>query len=111
MPPTATMHTGTRPIATDELKPNAFSLSVYGDSSGVIHDLVESIRVHGILVPLVVTPEASGWEVLSGHRRLACAARWACARSPARCGHSAPGSRDSGRSSSTTASVARRSAS
>ncbi|MBV8611731.1 MAG: ParB N-terminal domain-containing protein [Singulisphaera sp.] len=73
MPPTATTHTGTRPIATDELKPNAFSLSVYGDSSGEIHDLVESIRVHGILVPLVVTPEASGWEVLSGHRRLACA--------------------------------------
>ncbi|MBV8077000.1 MAG: ParB N-terminal domain-containing protein, partial [Planctomycetaceae bacterium] len=73
MPPTATTHTGTRPIATDELKPNAFSLSVYGDSSGEIRDLVESIRVHGILVPLVVTPEASGWEVLSGHRRLACA--------------------------------------
>ena len=73
MPPTATTPTGTRPIATDELKPNAFSLSVYGDASGEIHDLVESIRVHGILVPLVVTPEASGWEVLSGHRRLACA--------------------------------------
>jgi hypothetical protein len=31
--------------------------------------------VHGILVPLVVAPEGTAWEVLSGHRRLACARR------------------------------------
>ncbi len=28
---------------------------------------------HGVLVPLVVCASRSGWEVLSGHRRLACA--------------------------------------
>ena len=34
-----------------------------------------SIRTHGILVPLVVTPgsQSGTWEVISGHRRLACA--------------------------------------
>ncbi len=75
MPSTTTDPTGARPIATDELKSNPFSLSIYGDPAGEIDDLVESIRAHGILVPLVVAPEKSGWEVLSGHRRLACAER------------------------------------
>jgi len=62
-------------IAPTRLKPNRFSLSIYGDPTTEIDDLVSSIRDHGILVALVV---ASGtgpgtWEVISGHRRLACA--------------------------------------
>ena len=38
-------------------------------------DLLQSIRDHGILVALVIArgPEAETWEVISGHRRLACA--------------------------------------
>ncbi len=64
-----------RLLALAELRPNSFSLSIYGDPDREIDDLVESIRAHGVLVPLVVAPgsDASGWEVLSGHRRLACA--------------------------------------
>ena len=56
------------------LKANAFSLSVYGDPSAEIDDLMPSVREHGILVPLVVAapgPEPGTWEVVSGHRRLA----------------------------------------
>jgi ParB family transcriptional regulator, chromosome partitioning protein len=62
-------------IAPNRLKPNRFSLSIYGDSSAEIDDLLPSIRDLGILVPLVVAPGSRPriWEVLSGHRRLACA--------------------------------------
>jgi hypothetical protein len=58
------------------LHPNPLSISIYGDPSGEQEDLTESIRVQGILVPLVVTPQEGQdrWEILSGHRR------WACAR-------------------------------
>ena len=55
-------------IPTSQLKPNHFSLSIYGDPAAEIDDLILSISNHGILVALVVAP-ASGpdtWEVLSG---------------------------------------------
>ena len=63
--------------ATDELASSPFSISIYGDPKAEISDLLASVRVHGILVPIVVCPASGGertrWEVLSGHRRLACA--------------------------------------
>ncbi len=66
------------------LDQNLFSLEVYGDPAGQIDDLVASVREHGILEPLVV---ASGlargrWEVVSGHRRLACAVELGIDRVP-----------------------------
>jgi hypothetical protein len=62
-------------IATERLKPNRFSQSVYGAAADQIGDLLPSIREHGILVPLTVAAEqgTDTWEVISGHRRLACA--------------------------------------
>ena len=72
MPPLLTDRP-TCPIALGDLKPNRFSVSLYGDPSGEIDDLLESVREHGILVPLVVVRDGDGWELLSGHRRLACA--------------------------------------
>lgn len=62
-------------ISTSQLKPNRFSLSIYGDPTAEIDDLLPSIRENGILVPLVVVSreEQASWEVISGHRRLACA--------------------------------------
>jgi ParB family chromosome partitioning protein len=60
-------------IATNEIRPNPFSLSIYGETSSELDDLIEGIRTHGILVPLVVTGLGPHWQVLSGHRRLACA--------------------------------------
>jgi ParB family chromosome partitioning protein len=65
-----------RPIATDQLRPNSFSISLYGEPDGEIDDLIESVRREGILVPIVATPAIDDlWEVVSGHRRLACARR------------------------------------
>ena len=67
--------TKTIAIATTELKPNQFSLSLYGDPRAEIEDLLPSVRDNGILVPLVIVPgnDQVSWEVISGHRRLACA--------------------------------------
>jgi ParB family chromosome partitioning protein len=58
-----------------QLNPSRFSVETYGDPITDVEDLRESIREHGILVPLVVAPglEEGIWEVVSGHRRLACA--------------------------------------
>jgi ParB family chromosome partitioning protein len=69
------------PIAVDRIRPSAFSITIYGDPHAEIDDLIESIRRHGVLVPLVVVAEtrtktktkAETFEVVSGHRRLACA--------------------------------------
>jgi ParB family chromosome partitioning protein len=79
MPVTANRAIGkpTQTLALDpsRLTPNPFSLSLYGEPSAEIDDLLPSIREHGILVALVVSlgPKPHTWEVLSGHRRLACA--------------------------------------
>jgi len=65
----------TRSMNPNRLKANPISLLIYGDPSGEVDDLQESIREHGILVPLVVAlgSERGKWEILSGHRRWACA--------------------------------------
>jgi ParB family transcriptional regulator, chromosome partitioning protein len=77
MPATANSVLATRTVALDpgRIKPNHFSISIYGDPSAEIDDLLPSIREHGILVAMVVAPgpRPGTWEVLSGHRRLACA--------------------------------------
>lgn len=65
----------TRPLAPGILDPNPINTEIYGDPSAEIEGLEESIREHGILVPLVVEPglKAGRWAILSGHRRWACA--------------------------------------
>jgi ParB family chromosome partitioning protein len=72
-------------IDPERLRPNPFSLSIYGDPSSEIDDLMPSIREHGVLVPLVVAspgPEPGTWEIISGHRRLACARAFGMAEVP-----------------------------
>ena len=77
MAATANRLLATRTIALhpSQLKANPFSLSLYGETSAGIDDLLASVREHGILVAPVVAPgpKPGTWEVLSGHRRLACA--------------------------------------
>ena len=62
-----------RHLPTIALRPNVFSLSVYGNPEAEAGDLIDSVRTQGVLVPLVVTRNGEEWEVVSGHRRLACA--------------------------------------
>ncbi len=77
MPAIADRSRTTETLALDpkRIKANPFSLSVYGEPSAEIDDLLPSIREHGILVAIAVAPgpKPGTWEVLSGHRRLACA--------------------------------------
>jgi hypothetical protein len=82
MPPTASNPLPTSAIhslAVSRIRPNRFSLAIYGDPTGEIEDLVDSIRKHGVLVPLVVVAVAAAgtevYQLISGHRRLACARR------------------------------------
>jgi ParB family transcriptional regulator, chromosome partitioning protein len=76
-------------LPVQRLKPNPFSISIYGDPSAEIDDLLPSIREHGVLVALVVAagPLAGTWEVISGHRRLACAQALGLAKIPCEVHH------------------------
>jgi ParB family chromosome partitioning protein len=58
-----------------QAEPNSFSRALYGEAATETEDLLPSIREHGILVAPVVAPgpKPGTWEILSGHRRLACA--------------------------------------
>ena len=69
----AITHASVRRIATRDLLPNTFSVEIYGETDAEIGGLIDSVRAVGILVPLVVVPSGDAWEVISGHRRLACA--------------------------------------
>ena len=62
-------------LAPAQLRASGFSQSIYGDPAAELDGLLESIRDHGILVPLVVThtPDDESWHVVSGNRRLTCA--------------------------------------
>jgi ParB family transcriptional regulator, chromosome partitioning protein len=66
------------------LRPSGFSQSIYGDPAAEMDGLFESIRDHGILVPLVVTDgtDTDTWQVVSGHRRLTCALALGLTRVP-----------------------------
>ena len=73
-----------RPLPTPALRPCRFSLELYGDPEHEIDGdgLLDSIAARGVLVPLVVAPDGDAFEVLSGHRRLACARRLDLAEVP-----------------------------
>lgn len=64
-----------RSIPVDLIRPSRFSTAIYGDPDAEIEcdGLLDSIRQSGILVPLVLTPDGpDAFELISGHRRLAC---------------------------------------
>lgn len=55
------------------LQPSAFSVGLYGAPGTEVDGLLDSVREMGILVPLVVAKVGDALEILSGHRRHACA--------------------------------------
>ncbi|MFO0956504.1 MAG: DNA methyltransferase [Isosphaeraceae bacterium] len=78
-------------LPTERLQQNPFSIGVYGEIDVDSDGLLGSIEAQGILVPLVVAPVPGGWEVVSGHRRLACARRLGFREIPATIRDLAPG--------------------
>ena len=73
MPSTLASPPAIRPLPCRDLHFSEDSLAIYGDPTGETDGLLESVRAEGVLVPLVVARVGTGWEVVSGHRRLACA--------------------------------------
>jgi ParB family transcriptional regulator, chromosome partitioning protein len=72
-PATTPLSPSVRLIPSRLLQCSPFSMAVYGEPQVDADGLLVSIREQGILVPLVVVSEGSGWQVVSGHRRLTCA--------------------------------------
>lgn len=56
-------------IGLDQIRPNPYQPRLHFDE-GVLDELVRSIRRHGILQPVVVRKSPSGFELISGERRL-----------------------------------------
>ena len=83
MQPTADPPAKAARIATHKIDASPFSTTIYGDPAGETVGLIDGIRDHGILVPLVVHPLADDrWGLVSGHRRLACAVALGIAEVP-----------------------------
>ena len=101
----------TLPVAA--IRPSRFSIGLYGDPDLEVaaDGLLDSIRQRGILVPLVAAPDGDGFELLSGHRRLACARALDLDTVPCEVRDVPRGPPAGAPSSTTTASAARRSAS
>jgi ParB family transcriptional regulator, chromosome partitioning protein len=62
----------TLPVAS--LRPNRFQPRTRFDETAIA-ELTESIRVQGIVQPLVVTPEGESWTIIAGERRWRAARR------------------------------------
>lgn len=59
---------GSHEIALGRIRPNPFQPRRHFDPEG-IEELRQSIENHGILQPVVVRPQAGGFELISGERR------------------------------------------
>jgi ParB family transcriptional regulator, chromosome partitioning protein len=58
---------GYKIIEMDDLHPGKFQLRE--DIAEELKELAESIRMKGVLQPICVTPDGSGYEIIWGHRR------------------------------------------
>jgi ParB family chromosome partitioning protein len=68
--PAAPAQPGSTPqIALDAIEVNPYQPRQVFDPAGV-DELVQSIRQHGLLQPIVVRPHGSGYQLISGERRL-----------------------------------------
>lgn len=60
-------------IPVGKLKMHPVNKEIYVNDPQRKAELLESIREHGVLEPLIVTPENGGYSILSGARRFKCA--------------------------------------
>lgn len=61
--------TEVRDISVDQIRPNPRQPRLHF-SPADLEDLLNSIKEHGIMVPLVVTRQSDGYELIAGERRL-----------------------------------------
>lgn len=63
---------GVRRVPVQQIRKNTFQPR-HDFNPADMADLVESVRVHGVLQPLLVRPAATGFELIAGERRLRAA--------------------------------------
>lgn len=66
--------TGTSEVLIENIVPNPHQPRLHFDETK-LNELVESIREHGILQPLIVTKEGGQYEIIAGERRFQAAKR------------------------------------
>lgn len=69
-------------IPVDRIRPNPYQPRRHMDE-GALAELVESIRTHGLVQPVVVVPEGDGYVLVAGERRWRAAVRAGLERIPA----------------------------
>src|SRR5687768_8243212 len=72
-PPTPS-HGGLAEIPIEQISPNPYQPRKTIDE-GALEDLVRSVRVHGIVQPLVVTRAGDRYKLIAGERRFRAAQR------------------------------------
>ena len=67
-PETEAVFAGAQIAQIDTISPNPYQQRVHFDEES-LNDLVESIKQHGIVQPLLVRPAGKGYELIAGERR------------------------------------------
>lgn len=71
-PPDKDLHRSLQEISLDAISPNPYQARTVWDDRELA-DLAESIRVNGVIQPIVVRPVGPGYELIAGERRLRAA--------------------------------------
>jgi ParB family chromosome partitioning protein len=78
-PPDKELHESLQKISIDSISPNPYQARTVWDEQELA-ELTESIRVNGVIQPIIVRPIGTGFQLIAGERRLR-AAELACMKS------------------------------
>ncbi len=72
LPPDKELHSSLREIRIEAIKPNPYQpRTIWNEQE--LADLAESIRNNGVIQPIIVRPDKSGYELIAGERRFRAA--------------------------------------
>jgi len=72
LPPDKELHSSLREIRIDAIKPNPYQPRMIWNEQELA-DLAESIRINGVIQPIIVRPADYGYELIAGERRFRAA--------------------------------------
>ncbi|MHC4738491.1 MAG: ParB/RepB/Spo0J family partition protein [Planctomycetota bacterium] len=72
LPPDKELHSSLRQIRIEAIKPNPYQPRTIWNEQELV-DLAESIRSNGVIQPIIVRPDKSGYELIAGERRFRAA--------------------------------------
>jgi ParB family chromosome partitioning protein len=72
LPPDKELHSSLREIRIEAIKPNPYQpRTIWNEQE--LADLAESIKTNGVIQPIIVRPDKSGYELIAGERRFRAA--------------------------------------